>query len=250
MEKYDIFISYRRDGGQMVANHLHYALKGDGYRVFLDTNNLGGGDFDRALLDKVENCKDFVIVLSPGALDRCADAEDWVRKELIQALDYKKNIVPVWLDGFDFNAELPPEIDSVRSKNGLKYDVTHFETDIKKLEQKYLQSKPVNLIRKMLIGALVFLLIAACLFFYRTIPKMEVGETGSLSTAALPESTITPIPKQIEEPSGEEKTGQENINIGSFTSIPVSDFSIVISQEDESSEELPTPTYKSPQIIK
>ena len=34
MDKYDIFISYRRDGGEMLAHILYERLKDSGYAAF------------------------------------------------------------------------------------------------------------------------------------------------------------------------------------------------------------------------
>lgn len=48
---YDIFISYRRNGGYETARHIYDLLKRDGYSVSFDKNNLMNGNFDKALLD-------------------------------------------------------------------------------------------------------------------------------------------------------------------------------------------------------
>ena len=77
----DIFISYRRDGGDDLAHLLYHRLSNDGYDVFLDVVCLGQGKFDDALYTQIAQCKDFILVLSPGALDACNDPNDWVRIE-------------------------------------------------------------------------------------------------------------------------------------------------------------------------
>lgn len=47
-QKYDIFISYRRDGGYETAQLLYDSLKQLGYRVSFDMETLRGGiDYDR-----------------------------------------------------------------------------------------------------------------------------------------------------------------------------------------------------------
>ena len=96
----DVFISYRRDGGDMTAMYFYQALKERGYNVFYDLEVLRAGKFNEALLSSIDSCKDFVLILSPGALDRCNDENDWVRKEIAEALRTKKNIIPVMLKGF------------------------------------------------------------------------------------------------------------------------------------------------------
>ena len=42
--EYDVFISYRRDGGAETAKHLRDVLTERGYRVFFDTDSLRSGD--------------------------------------------------------------------------------------------------------------------------------------------------------------------------------------------------------------
>ena len=92
---YDIFISYRRRGGFETAKHLYDLLTKDGYRVSFDIDTLRNGDFDTELLRRIDECRDFILILSEGALDRCVDpsavaSADWVRCELAYALEKNK----------------------------------------------------------------------------------------------------------------------------------------------------------------
>lgn len=57
--KYDIFISYRRKGGYETAKHLYDLFSKDGYRVSFDLDTLRNGDFDQALLKRIDQCSDF-----------------------------------------------------------------------------------------------------------------------------------------------------------------------------------------------
>ena len=88
---YDIFISYRRKGaGAGVAGELQAKLENLGYKVFLDVDEIGSGQFPDQIENAIASCRDFIFVLSPGALDRCSDEEDWVRREIIQAQSQDK----------------------------------------------------------------------------------------------------------------------------------------------------------------
>ena len=129
----DIFISYRRDGGDMTAMYFYQALKERGYNVFYDLEVLRAGKFNEALLDSIKSCKDFVLILSPHALDRCNEQNDWVRLEIAEALRRKKNIVPVMMKGFAFPEKLPEEIDDIRYQNGLTSTTEYFEESINHL---------------------------------------------------------------------------------------------------------------------
>ena len=51
--KYDIFISYRRDGGYDTAKHLNDLLTRDGYKVSFDIDTLSKGYFDTQLFHRI-----------------------------------------------------------------------------------------------------------------------------------------------------------------------------------------------------
>lgn len=116
---YDIFISYRRKGaGAGVAGELQAKLENLGYKVFLDVDEIGSGQFPVQIEKAIEECKDFLLVLSPGTLDRCVDEEDWVRREIIQAQYQNKNIIGVGLPGFVMPEEnaLPQPLRSLATR--------------------------------------------------------------------------------------------------------------------------------------
>ena len=95
-----IFISYRREGGEALAHLIHDRLRQKNYRVFLDVESLRSGMFNNALYKKIEECEDFLIVLPKNALNRCVDPEDWVRLEIDHALELNKNIIPIMMRNF------------------------------------------------------------------------------------------------------------------------------------------------------
>lgn len=106
MRKNQIFISYRRNGGFETAKHLRDLLVNDGYRVTFDIDSFRRGAFDIQLYEKVDECKDFILIVDAHAFDRCLNEknaghkeDDWMRCELSRALEKGKNIVPVFLSG-------------------------------------------------------------------------------------------------------------------------------------------------------
>lgn len=144
--KYDIFISYRRDGGYDTAKHLYDLLTRDGYSVSFDIDTLRNGDFDTALLNRVDECKDFILILDSHAFDRTLDQDfdpkkDWLRQELAYALKQGKNIIPVFLGGNQgFPDNLPGDIKDVSTKNGPEYNRYYFNDFYKILKQRFLSS--------------------------------------------------------------------------------------------------------------
>ncbi len=128
--KHDVFISYRREGGFEVANLIASKLKLSGYRVFLDIHAMHSGDFSKQLEKKIADCKDFVWVLSPTSLIGAdgsvtkvntvtfREGTDYFRDEICWAIQYKKNIIPVILDGFNALTEYPqPIVNAVKIFN-------------------------------------------------------------------------------------------------------------------------------------
>lgn len=110
--KYDIFISYRREGGAQYARILQLMLTQRGYRVFLDYDELVDGIFKDNIKAAIKEAPIFILILSKGAMLRCANDKDWVRQELTLAVEYKKHIIPVNPD-FSFDGvpdEMPKDL--------------------------------------------------------------------------------------------------------------------------------------------
>ena len=167
--KYDIFISYRRDGGEYTAKILRDRLEELGYRVFFDVESLRSGDFNTKLYSVIDECKDFLLILSPNALDRCENQDDWVRCEVEHALQTKKNVIPIMLRGFSFPQTLPDSIEALRYKNGLEANTQFFDAFIDRLRQFLLSKPPLigrvvqNTLFKRTLPALIALLIVAAI---------------------------------------------------------------------------------------
>ncbi len=83
--KYDVFVSYRRSSFES-ANLIAEKMRSKGFSVFFDVETLRSGKFNEQLYDVIDNCNDFILVLPPNALDKCHNEEDWVRRELIRAM--------------------------------------------------------------------------------------------------------------------------------------------------------------------
>lgn len=109
--KYDIFISYRRDGGAQYARILQLMLSQRGYKVFLDYDELKDGVFGKKIKSAIKEAPVFLFVLSKNSLDRCKNENDWVREEILYAIEGGKKIVPVNPDKtFDGIHEKIPEL--------------------------------------------------------------------------------------------------------------------------------------------
>lgn len=177
--KYDIFLSYRREGGFETAKHLYDLLIRDGYRVSFDIDTLQSGDFDRQLYSRIDECKDFIIVLDANAFKRTLDPtfpenNDWMRNELAYALQRNKNIVPVMLSGFTFPRNLPSDISDITKKNAPVYTKEYFENFYKKLKT-FLVSKPRK--KVILYGSLAVIAISIAALTYYILPHFNSDST-------------------------------------------------------------------------
>ena len=144
----EVFISYRRAGGVETAKLVSETLKARGYSVFFDYDSLQGGQFDVKIYTAIEKCNDFLLILSPGALDSCTNDTDWVRYEIRHALKHSKNIVPVMLPGFDFPKELPSDIKSVASYNAVQFVMAYYDSVIDTLTDRLATRKKAPITQK------------------------------------------------------------------------------------------------------
>ena len=70
-EYFDIFISYRRNGGQQAAECIHkWLAKEEGYSVFYDKESLREGRWNQELYKQVRICKDFILIVDRHIFDR------------------------------------------------------------------------------------------------------------------------------------------------------------------------------------
>ncbi|XP_026884851.2 NAD(+) hydrolase SARM1 [Electrophorus electricus] len=133
----DVFISYRRSTGSQLASLLKVHLQVRGFSVFIDVEKLEAGKFEEKLISSVQRARNFILVLSASALDKCMDdtaMKDWVHKEIVTALNGKKNIVPV-IDNFLWPepTSLPEDMRAILTFNGVKWSHEYQEASIDKL---------------------------------------------------------------------------------------------------------------------
>lgn len=144
-DKYDAFISYRRSGGSTEARLIQTKLDQHGLNAFLDVDDLRAGHFDKALLKRIAEAPNFIVILSPHSLDRCSDERDWLRLEIVQAVETQRNIVPIIMPGFQFpkTETLPAELKDLPTYQSVNYSHDFFGAMIDRLLQ-YLQPASVT----------------------------------------------------------------------------------------------------------
>lgn len=183
---YDIFISYRRKGaGAGVAGELQTKYENRGYKVFLDVDNIGSGDFPEQIDNAIKSCNDFLLILSPGMLDRCVDEEDWVRHEIVLAEKYGKNIIGVSLPGFVMPeaSQLPEPLRAIPEKQVFLWSHEYRNASINKIEDNLISSvRKKKRSRQRLsafVGLGVLLLVGAFMLFSKPKPDLEPKVTAA-----------------------------------------------------------------------
>lgn len=186
MRNYDIFISYRREGGYDTAKHLYDLLTRDGYRVSFDIDTLRSDDFDTQLYERINSCRDFILIVGPNTFDKCLDKtipkeQDWLRCELAYALKKRKNIIPIFLSGTKgFPDGLPEDIAKVVKKNGPEFNRYYFDDFYRKLKKRFLHT--TNIRRIFRYSFIPIMIVAICIIaaYYwpkRTDSQYEYKET-------------------------------------------------------------------------
>jgi tetratricopeptide (TPR) repeat protein len=137
-----VFLSYRRTNIPW-ALAIFQNLTQHGYDVFFDYNGIARGDFERVILGNIVARAHFLVLLTPSALERCGDPNDWLRREIEAALNSRRNTVPLMLEGFDFGTpkitnQLTGQLAALRHYNGLSIPPEYFLEAMGRLRDRYL----------------------------------------------------------------------------------------------------------------
>ncbi len=155
---YDVFISYRRQGGSVKAELTKDELAKRGFRessMFLDTRSLFSGNYLETILDAIANSRNFVVIITKDCFKNLPKDSTWVR-EIEYALELHKNIVPIYFDGItELRAdELPSCIQRLTCENAVQYVHQYADASFDRLASR-LSKETVALPKwgKWLIGA-------------------------------------------------------------------------------------------------
>lgn len=121
--KYDIFISYRRNGGTYQASALKAQLELKGYKVFMDTHSLKGGNFTTRLKETIKVSANFIVIISKGCFNDKKGGTDYFLYEISQALSLGKNLIPIYYDGITYESikDFICEIEEFPKQNAINY---------------------------------------------------------------------------------------------------------------------------------
>lgn len=137
-----VFISYRRKDISWALLVYKY-LTDKGYDVFFDYKSIPSGDFKQVIIGNIKARAHFLVILTPTALNRCSEPGDWLRREIETAIKEKRNIIPMFFDGFDFGAsgiseKLTGKLQNIKEYNGLDVPALYFDEAMDRLRGNFL----------------------------------------------------------------------------------------------------------------
>ncbi|MCC6617136.1 MAG: tetratricopeptide repeat protein [Anaerolineae bacterium] len=145
-----VFISYRRRVASFIARAVYQDLTAHGFNVFMDVVDLDAGGFKQVIVRQIASRPHFIVILTPGTLERCEDPNDWLRQEIEYAIQMERNIVPVLANGFDFSANmryLTGTLAELKERNALPVPHEYFDEAMERLRKRFLrQHAPGTLI--------------------------------------------------------------------------------------------------------
>lgn len=140
-----VFISYRREVSSYIARAVFMDLRAHGYDVFMDVESINAGEFGRVIQHQIAARAHFVVILGPGSVERCVEADDWLRREIETALDHRRNIIPLLCDNFSFAASaryLTGRLAQLANFNGVNVHHDYFDEAMTRLRTRFLAQPP------------------------------------------------------------------------------------------------------------
>ena len=141
-----LFINYRRDDTAPYAGRLYDRLTAHfgADQVFIDIDQIEPGeDFVEVINRKVGACEIAVVSIGPNWLSatdasgkrRLDDEEDFVRMEIIAALERKIRVIPVLVGGARMprREDLPEALAPLSRRNAIELSETRFHADVNRL---------------------------------------------------------------------------------------------------------------------
>lgn len=137
-----VFISYRRTNMPW-ALAIFQNLTARSYDVFFDFQSINSGDFEQIIVGNIRARAHFLVILTPSALERCKEPGDWLRREIETALDEKRNVIPLFLEGFSFGSPsisqyLTGKLALLKNYNGLNVPADYFNEAMDRLANRFL----------------------------------------------------------------------------------------------------------------
>lgn len=143
-----VFISYRRSTSWAYARLVYEHLTRRGYDVFMDVESIDAGSWERVIFSQIAARAHFIPILTAGSVERCANADDIMRREIERAIDLERNVVPLLFQGFSFEDAAPfltGKLALLAQYNGVNLVPDYFVEAMNRLRARFL-SQPLQAI--------------------------------------------------------------------------------------------------------
>ncbi len=144
-----VFISYRRQASEDLAYAIYQGLRLRQIDPFFDYQSIPAGRWLETILRQIAARPYFLLVLAPGTLERCANLDDILRREIQEAVTLDRMIVPLTTHQFDradVGKYLPPLLArTINDFQGLDLPSsrTYYEAAFDRLRDRYLSPIPL-----------------------------------------------------------------------------------------------------------
>lgn len=109
----DVFISYKSDEFG-IASYIYEELKRNGISAWMAPQDIpGGSSYAMEITKAIKGCKIFLLVLS-----KAAQTSQWIPKEIDNAINEKKLILPFMVEKCNLNAEFSFLLSNIQFKDG------------------------------------------------------------------------------------------------------------------------------------
>ena len=158
-----IFISYRRQRGYELAHLVNAELRSRGLRTFIDVADSDPGQFWVQAEAAIHRCRALVLICTSGSFET-RPGDDWVLREVSEAMALGRPIVPVFSQDFEDPAGLPPPLAQAMEYNGVSMDTQFHVAAFDHLSQLVGGRKRSEQRRRVaILGCLAFLILLASL---------------------------------------------------------------------------------------
>jgi len=140
-----VFLSYRRDDADAYAGRVHETLtRSLGEEIFMDLFGIRGGEiFPWTIQQAVAHTVVMVVLVGPkwltltgpGSTRRIDNSLDFVRREVVAAMDRGIAIIPVLLPGATVpeRQSLPDDMQGLEELQALTLSPRHWDTEVQEL---------------------------------------------------------------------------------------------------------------------
>lgn len=138
-----VFLCYRRNVSAFIARAVFQDLRQHGYDVFMDVESIDSGQFDTIILTQIAARTHFLVILTHGTLEGFQEPHDWLRREIEYALDLGRNVVPILVNDFRFDADadtyLTGKLRALPRHNGPTLYHDYFDAAMERLRTRFLK---------------------------------------------------------------------------------------------------------------